>query len=99
MVRGNLVAWKIVPASSETWHLQWLHWKQARRWERRQKLEPEQRGQAKPAGIVERLFALGFGAKVGEEAGEGEAFLELNLVFGHGRGLGGKREAVRIMIA
>ena len=52
-----------------------------------------------PAGIVERLLALGFGAAVGEEEREGEAFLELNLVFGHGRGQRGKRESVRIMIA
>ena len=50
VVRGNLVAWKMVPAKSETWRLQWLHWKLARRELRRQKLVPAQRRQAKPWG-------------------------------------------------
>ena len=50
MLSGSLVAWKTVPASRESWRLQWLHWKVARRVERRQKRAPPQRGQLRPSG-------------------------------------------------
>ena len=50
LVRGSLVAWKTVPASSESWRLQGLHWKLARRVERRQNLLEPQRGQPRPSG-------------------------------------------------
>ena len=45
VVRGSLVARKRVPASSEVWRLQWLHWKVVRRVESRQKRAEPQRGQ------------------------------------------------------
>ena len=50
VVRGSLAAWKRVPASSEIWRLQWLHWKVVRRVESRQKRAEPQRGQERPSG-------------------------------------------------
>ena len=50
VVRGSLVAWKRVPASSEIWRLQRLHWKVVRRVESRQKRAEPQRVQERPSG-------------------------------------------------
>ena len=89
VVSGSLVDSKTVPANRKTWRLQWLHWKVARRVARLAELgcaaaRPDQA--AGPAGVVEGLLALGFGAEVGEEQRQTEAFLELDFVLGHGGG-------------
>jgi hypothetical protein len=49
LVSGSLVAWKMVPAVSETWYRQAWHWTLGRV-RRRVPLQPPQAGQTKPPG-------------------------------------------------
>ena len=44
-----------------------------------------------PAGVVKGLLTLGFGAEVGEELREAEAFLELDFILGHGERAGARK--------
>ena len=82
VVRDSLVAWKTVPASRESWRLQWLHWKQARRVESRQNVAEPQREQARPSGQQWHSFKdgiafvlSGLGEAVNQSAMSGSAGL------------------------
>ena len=89
MLSGSLVAWKTVPASRESWRLQWLHWKVARAGGEAAEAGAAAAGAVEavgPAGGEEGLLALRLGAVVLEELGQAEAFLELDFVLGHRRG-------------